>query len=438
VLDVIPLICFSTYSQDLNNLGGCRRIARVATFSFRLRASNAILTGLSGGGNNQKMSFGSPPLQRPLPRRPFELHASNAPTPEDSSPPSPEFQPSLTGARSDGRSETDAAGLGRTDSVMDLTSSTLYGIYSPTGYSNEREEPSTPWGTGDESQGDTINENSLFSLSSRATRPPIRRRSSHHVIHMTWPNYLANLTLRTVLLFCIGMGYGLLVTRLHDDQQLAPFPVEGIIKPSYYRTYLIFWGIVGVGLGSLLPWVDGLWEDPTLLSDSVVDDSSHTGEKDETVIVNGGLTQDWNPAVRSIGAFVGIAFAIRKLPWSSTLQVSLTLALVNPVLWYLVDRSKTGFFLSAAVGLIGTAALLFLNPEMMPSPAVAPSFSARINNVTAAQDAETYSGLISQETFECGTWIISVLFCSCVCFGNIGRWLALRRGQMFEKGGGVR
>jgi hypothetical protein len=147
------------------------------------------------------------------------------------------------------------------------------------------------------------------------------------------------------------------------------------------------------------------------------------------------------------GAFVGIAFAIvglfaaecpghanqtqRKLPWASTLQVSLTLALVNPVLWYLVDRSKPGFFLSAGVGVIGTTVLLSLNPEMMPSPLTSPSLSSQ--NGTSVLASQAFGDFLSQETIECGTWIISVLFCSCVCFGNIGRRLALKRGSTVRR-----
>lgn len=397
------------------------------------------------------MTVGSPHLQRPIPQRPFETHASKVPSPEHSASASP--QPSLLDTGSDGRNEMNMTGLGRTRSVMNLTSSTLYGIYSPTGYSNEREEPSTPWGTGAETPKDIIDEGTLRDPIER----PLRRRQSSHSAktHLSWPNYLVNLGFRALLLFCIGMGYGLLVTQLHDEQQLAPFQVRGIIKPGYNCAYLIFWGIAGIGLGSLLPWVDALCYDTTTLSVSALDDHAVTGEKDEVVLVNNRLSQDWNPAVRSIGAFVGIAFAIvshlssspvmlvitfppqRKLPWSSTLQVSLTLALVNPVLWYLIDRSKPGFLLSVGVGLIGTGALLSLNPDMMPSPAVAPPMSTRINNATRTQSPEIYGGLISQETIECGIWIISVLFCSCVCFGNIGRRLALKRNRIVEKTGGT-
>jgi hypothetical protein len=116
----------------------------------------------------------------------------------------------------------------------------------------------------------------------------------------------------------------------------------------------------------------------------------------------------------------------RKLPWTSTLQASLTLALVNPVLWYLVDRSKPGFILSTAVGATGTALLLVSNPDMMPSPA---SASNSTSKYPFAGKSVTWAGeWVGRESIEGAVWILSVLFCSCVCFGNIGRRLALNGG----------
>ena len=110
----------------------------------------------------------------------------------------------------------------------------------------------------------------------------------------------------------------------------------------------------------------------------------------------------------------------RRLPWESTLQVSLTLALVNPVLWYLVDRSKVGFVLSAIVGIGGTAICLNVNPQ-------APTYP---NATSAPYHHDGKMSLVSTEGIGVGTWIASVLFCSSVCFGNIGRRLAMgRRGQ---------
>ena len=236
-----------------------------------------------------------------------------------------------------------------------------------------------------------------------------------------------------VLLFAFGVAYGIIISQLHDSQQLAPVQVQGIERWSW--GYLLGWGGVSVVLGGLLPWVDVFWEEVLGIDKDVFPtrdleaEDANNGTEDEIErqrpSSRSGLGADWNPVVRSIGAFIGIAFAIRRLPWQSTLQVSLTLALVNPVLWYLVDRSKPGFLLSLVVGLAGTAIAFGVNPEIVPAPA---SPSPRVGmgaNLFFDGHGTISDGLISNESIGVGTWIASVLFCSSVCFGNIGRRLAL-------------
>jgi Insulin-induced protein (INSIG) len=378
----------------------------------------------------------TPQVLRPIPRRNFEITpASN----ESSVPPSPAPEttnPDLLDPKSIGTSPS------RTRSILNLTSSTLLGIYSPTGYEVSREEPSTPWGTGAQtpSHRQSVGGQSppLVALSWNNALPRAafdRRRRGNRGLYFP-------LLLRGTLLFVIGIAYGTLVTHLHDNQQLAPVKVEAFDRHSW--SYTIFWGLAGVALGTLLPLVDSIWSEAGGLTErsgspvrrrgsSSSVDGEETGERS-------GFAADWTPVVRSVGAFIGIAFAIvsisnsfhclstanqemkRKLPWQSTLQVSLTLALVNPVLWYLVDRSKPGFVFSAVVGVVGTFALLEINPDILPSPArQAPKRASA--NITSQE--EGFSSFVSQESIGIWTWIASVLFCSCVCFGNIGRRLAL-------------
>jgi hypothetical protein len=91
-----------------------------------------------------------------------------------------------------------------------------------------------------------------------------------------------------------------------------------------------------------------------------------------------------------------------------------SLSLVNPFLWYLVDRTRAGFWFSAAVGVSGTALLLRTNPEMIKAP-----------ETLSFPDESKVAGIVPVESISVAVWIASVLFCSCVCFGNIGRKLAL-------------
>ncbi|RFU26754.1 hypothetical protein B7463_g9587, partial [Scytalidium lignicola] len=357
-------------------------------------------------------SSDAPTIIRPIPRRPFD-HDS-----KPLRPPSPLLSP--TRSFQDGGEYTPP--VSRTHSVLNLTSSTLLGIYSPTGYNDDRDGPLTPWGTGAETPA--MEE----SYRQRPKALPPAPSSTRSIIF--------SLISRTILLFFMGTLYGLLVRHLHEDRQLAPVHVEGIIKPSRDWRYLTFWGVAGVALGTLLPWVDTVWEEGVNAGEHKASlklnrSASPDGQKE---VDKGIFGADWTPVVRSIGAFVGIAFAIRKLPWASTMQASLTLALVNPVLWYLIDRSKPGLILSTAVGATGTAILLGLNADVMPNPAPNPrNFTSPHNGggklLYSIGDLGGLSAAlinyVGVERIEVAIWMISVLFCSCVCFGNIGRMLAL-------------
>lgn len=110
---------------------------------------------------------------------------------------------------------------------------------------------------------------------------------------------------------------------------------------------MVFWGVAGVALGGLLPWFDVVWEEfvegesegegvvvggeETEGSSGNVEVSNRdlNGSGDGSGVVrangngkvpvqvdreqlkdSGSIAADWNQVVRSIGAFVGIAFAI--------------------------------------------------------------------------------------------------------------------------------
>ncbi|KAL9129923.1 MAG: hypothetical protein Q9217_001771 [Psora testacea] len=389
------------------------------------------------------MAEGTTHLLRPKPQRPTTYNLTPTSTSDSSAPSTPaDFYRLDTSDAS-----TPDTFVNRTRSVLNLTSSTLFGIYAPSDYDSNRVEPSTPLGNGSQTSlpRASVEDDKRPPVIGAYERPGLRRTLSMQHPHYKQRSYLSLLVSRIVLLFCFGVAYGVIISHLHDTQRVAPVQVQGI--ESWSWRYLMGWGGVGVILGGLLPWVDVFWEEVLEIDKDVFPshnleaEDSKTNSDEEVVDRPGsssssepGLGADWNPVVRSIGAFVGIAFAIRKLPWQSTLQVSLTLALVNPVLWYLVDRSKPGFLLSLIVGLAGTAVAFGVNPEIVPAPA-APSPKADMGGDISHEGYGLMHGaLISNESIGVGTWIASVLFCSSVCFGNIGRRLALgtagRRGSV--------
>ena len=231
--------------------------------------------------------------------------------------------------------------------------------------------------------------------------------------------YVLPLVGRVVALFGVGVLYAMLITHLHDKREMAPVKVN-LDRSSW--TYLACWGLGGILLGEALPWADTFWA-----ADEEEQEQEPQGEQNRK---NAKGLEGWMDVVRSIGAFVGIAFAIRRLPWQSNLQLSLTLALANPAVWYLIDRSAPGFIVSTFVALGGTAVLLGTNPALVPSPTpleVLKNLVARNGASSIVADGDLILGIFSEESVGVATWIASVFFVSAVCFGNIGRHLALRR-----------
>ncbi|KAK1832358.1 putative insig domain-protein [Podospora conica] len=347
-----------------------------------------------------------PRIHRPVPRRPFNLNFANATPPpdEDSAPTTPHISANdlrflLDPRFQQQRSPNSDTPLPHTDSLMNLASgSTLSGIYQPTTPGGAG-DGTTPWGTGAETPA--------AAAAPLDTTPPPRDRPSPAPLPQQQQQQRVSLVLRAALLFLLGMGHGALLTHL---------PTNRLPSPP-----LFIWGLAGVALGSLLPWFDRVWEEtfgratPARPLPLRLSRNNNTGG-------GGGREADWALVVRGIGAFVGIVFAIRRLPWTSTMQASLTLALANPVLWYLIDRSKPGFLLSAAVGVAGAAGVVG---------------GRGWGNGTAVVEEMGAEG--AGEVVETGIWVVSVLFCSCVCFGNIGRRLALGgEGVVRGRWGGVR
>lgn len=115
------------------------------------------------------------------------------------------------------------------------------------------------------------------------------------------------------------MAYGVIVSHLHDNQHIAPVRMELRIARTSW-TYLAFWGVAGVALGSALPWVDWMWEGDGGEGGIRLDGEDGGSEMD---MVKGAEESDWNPVVRSIGAFVGIAYAIVSVTSGSSLHVLL-------------------------------------------------------------------------------------------------------------------
>lgn len=274
------------------------------------------------------------PLLRPKPVRPFDLTTS--PTISSSSRPDSPTQDPIASA------DTDAhpAPPSRTRSILNLTSSTLFGIYSGNGYGEEGATPwstGTPWGTGAQTPNegsrrntatdsrfdfdDALNKNrqrrsSMVQSSAPKTASKSLVKKRQAVSRNDWAPFLG----KNIALGVVGVCYGILISHLHDKEQITPVKVKGI--PHHSIGYLAGWGIVAVAFGQLMPWVDRYWASEDDDEDVAVSEkygaNGKVGHKRSSSFVNdngraenrGMWTPEWYDVVRSIGAFVGIAFAI--------------------------------------------------------------------------------------------------------------------------------
>lgn len=371
-------------------------------------------------------------------RRTFDLN-----TDPPSAPPTPLLEPIQTSWPTPDKNHLSESNTNvptkRNRSFQNLTSSTLSGIYKSTIGSFERDESSTPWGpTGTSTP--QIGRSASFDISTSNMSDFIFRKGpdgsvsairkgSRHI-----PNPRPRKSLKTnvlpllgrqLALFGFGVLYSMIISHLHDKRGIAPVKLN--VDRSEW-SYILFWGTLGALLGELLPRAQRFW--PSSDEGKKMEEPEPEDEEDQTAASIQQLNR-WNEVVRSIGAFIGIAFAIRKLPWHPTLQLSLTLSLANPAIWYLVDRSPSGFILSAIFAVTGTAGILYMNSHILPRPTPADILYARIwepatvnSTWNGVKSDDILLGIFSVESVGAATWIASVLFVSSICFGNIGRLLA--------------
>lgn len=104
-----------------------------------------------------------------------------------------------------------------------------------------------------------------------------------------------------------------------------------------------------------------------------------------------------NDVIRALMAFLGISYAIRNMEWSSPLQMSLTWSLINPGLWLILDGTINGFLSSLIVAICGSALIY-------------------------AQSGALFEG-DGESLLSIFLFVASFFFCAVIIFGKLGRIL---------------
>lgn len=256
-----------------------------------------------------------PTILRPRPRRVFDL------TPEEPSTPVEPANPDLLVPKDAG-----STSVSRNASIMNLTSSTLYGIYSPTAFDSSRDD-SSPWGT----EAHTPQSGSPR-IQSEAPAPGKLRRTRSRLSHGLFRGVILPQALKSAFLLGFGVVYGVITIHLHENHWITPVKLE---NTHYYGSwqYLAFWGVAGAVLGNILPWFDQ-FSDEIIGSPKQAKGSSDPETADRTL--------SWVSVVRSVGAFVGIAFAmVSKILATSVRRFDTNLAL------YLTAPTSLGIYNSS-------------------------------------------------------------------------------------------
>ena len=252
-------------------------------------------------------------ILKPIPQHGWQITPASSNPSRQPSPPQDPDSPSAD------RSNTTAPS--RTRSILNLTSSTLFGIYSPNGPDSaptEISQVNTPWGTGAMTPSTPASPSSSYLDDKRSPtigafeRPDLRQKPRNHPIRK--PLFAATilpLILRIILLFLSGIAYGTIVSYLHENKALTPVKIEGIRRHTW--TYLIYWGLASVAMGTILPGLDFLFEGRST-DQRIPREPSTRREKPprESVVESEEVNEkvEWFPNVRGVGAFIGIAYAI--------------------------------------------------------------------------------------------------------------------------------
>ncbi|XP_074658915.1 insulin-induced gene 2 protein-like [Tubulanus polymorphus] len=186
-----------------------------------------------------------------------------------------------------------------------------------------------------------------------------------------------HLLLRFSVLFATGVFFALVLNLLQVQRKITIFPPEMLL--TIFSS--AWWvppacGIAAAIIGLLYPCLD-----------------HKLGEVHS-------YKREWSSVMRCVAVFVGINHASTKIAYANNFQLSLSLAAMSIGLWWLFDRSRSGFGLGVAIAVIATFVTQLL----------------------------VYHGVYrytEPDFLYVRSWLPCIFFSGGVTMGNIGRQLAV-------------
>lgn len=291
----------------------------------------------------------------------------------------------------------------KTDSVINLTRPSLYGIYQQN------------------SELDLNREDSDLNLSIKARSVQERTNSSDQTPEDVLPEVpesplvkVAHISMHTFLLMGSAMVYNEVTKHINHNHfngnKLINFPLSianvfifDLFQQLHINNYVaedfqlqpvvddaLALTLQGFLLALLHPLLD--FALPTELSKRLLSSNPNPSAKKNL----------YNDTLRAVITFLGISYAIRKIEWTSFWQISIIWSLLNPGLWLLLDGTILGF-LASVVGSVVACATIYSQ------------------NVTYTNTFAEFRN--EDNAFALWLWIGSFFFCGVTIFGKIGRSL---------------
>jgi len=195
---------------------------------------------------------------------------------------------------------------------------------------------------------------------------------------MTVTQTLRSLILRGALLFAVGVVFAFVLNLLQIQRNVTKFSsdlIDNLFKSAWWVPPSC--GTAAAVTGLLHPMFDKL-----------------LGENTKQV------EREWANVMKIIAVFIGINYASAKIEYSNNLQLSLTLAAMSIGLWWLFDRSRSGFGLGVGIAVLATLVtqlLVYYGVYMYTEP----------------------------DFLYVRSWLPCIFFSGGVTMGNIGRQLAM-------------